>query len=213
MTPPGLHHHVRSLSLQPATAPAAFCIPETFADHLTFFTQVSKLTIASSLREKWTDAFLDSALVTKYFGGLGQSLRELELTRVHLNMVVLKALLDVLPQLEQLLIFSPIMVREETKGVEAFPRLQEHQSVAEGGGSSSVVVPCRNVPIRRVDSIMLLFPPNKLIVGLTGLPLRCRELVLAEESDYGGDVLNLLLGSTGPTLESLVIQNMFDRGD
>ena len=128
-------------------------------------------------------------------------------------MVVLKALLDVLPQLEQLLIFSPIMVREETKGVEAFPRLQEHQSVAEGGGSSSVVVPCRNVPIRRVDSIMLLFPPNKLIVGLTGLPLRCRELVLAEESDYGGDVLNLLLGSTGPTLESLVIQNMFDRGD
>ncbi|KAF9646307.1 hypothetical protein BDM02DRAFT_3271080 [Thelephora ganbajun] len=211
ITPLGPHHHIRSLSLQPTAASAPFCVPEAFVDHLSSFTQVSKLFIASTLWEEWTDAFSDNALVAKYFGGFGQTLRRLELTRVYLNMVTLKALLDVFPQLESILIFSPTMVDEEVKSVEAFPHLREHRRIAEVE-SSSVTVPYKRAPIRLVDSITLLFPPKELVVGLANLPLQCRKLVLVEDSDYGGDAFNLLLDCTGPTLESLIIRNTFDRG-
>ena len=208
------HHHVRSLSLYPAAASAAFCIPETFADHLSSFIQVSRLIITSSLWEEWTDAFSDGALVAKYFGGFGQTLRKLELTRVHLNMVVLDALLDAFPRLEDILIFSPIMVHEEAKNVEAFPHLRERRSSAEVQEESpNAIVPYEGAPVRWVDSVTLLFPPEDLVVGLTNLPLHCRELVLAEGLDYGGDTFNLLLDSTGPTLESLTIRSTSDRGN
>ena len=214
-TPPlDPHHHVRSLSLQPATTSAPFCIPETFVDHLSSFTQVSTLAIGSSLRKEWTDPFSDSALVAKYFGGLGQSLRKLELTRVHLNMAVLKALLDVFPLLEQILIFSPMMVDEEAKSVEAFPPyLRERRN---GQGPSDVVrrVPCEKVSTRRVNNLTLLFPPGELVMGLiVSLPLRCQELVFAEDAGRSGDKLDLLLSSIGPTLESLVLRNTFDKGE
>ena len=210
-TPLGPHCHVRSLSLQPGTITSApFCIPETFVDHLSSFTQVSTLAIGSSLRKEWTDPFSDSALVAKYFGGLGQSLRKLELTRVYLNMAVLKALLAVSPRLEQILIFSPMMVNEEV-----FPHLRERRN---GQGPSDVVrrVPCENnkLSTRQVNNLTLLFPPRELVVGLTvSLPLRCRELVFAEDAGRSGDKLDLLLNSTGPTLESLVLRNTFDKGE
>ena len=56
--------------------------------------------------------------------------------------------------------------------------------------------------------VTLLSPPRD-----TNLPVRYRELVLAEEPGCGGYASNLLLGSTGPTLESLVIRNTFNSGD
>ena len=209
----GPHYHTRSLSLQPATASAPFCIPETFVSHISSFTQVSKLAIGSSLWEEWTDGFSDSALVAKYFGGLGTSLRKLELTRVHLHMVALNALLDIFPHLEQVLIFSPMMMNEETKTMEAFPHLRERRNVAKAEGPSNVVVPCKKVSVRWVNNVTLFFPPRELVVGLVGFPLRCRELILAEDPEHGGDMFNLLLESTGPTLESLVIRNTFDEGE
>lgn len=212
-SPLDVHHSIRSLFLQPASPSAAFCIPETFADHLSSFTQLSGLAFASSLREEWTDAFSDSALVAKYFGSLGRSLRKLELTRVHLDMVALQALLDVFPRLEQILIFSPIMTNEESKSVEAFPHLQERQNITEAEGPSNAVVPRKNITIRWVDSVSLFFPPRELVTGLANSPLRCRELVLADDSDYSEDTLNLLVDSTGPTLESLVIRNTFGQGN
>lgn len=211
-TPPDPHYHVRSLSLQPATASTPFCIPETLVDHLSSFTQVSKLVITSSLWGDWTHAFSDSILVAKYFGSLGQALRKLELERVHLNMVAFRALLDVFPRLENILIFSPMMVNEGAKSVEAFPNLREHRGVSEVGGSLNVV-PCKRALVRWVDSVTLLFPVKELVVGLTNLPLQCKELVLMQDSYYGGDTFNLLLDSTGPTLESLIIRNAFDRGN
>lgn len=203
------HCHVRSLSVQPTAASAPFCIPEAFVDHLSSFTQLSKLIIASSLWGEWTDAFSDTALVAKYFGGLGRSLRMLELTRVYLNVVTLRALLDVLPRLEQMLVFSPIMVSEEAKSIEAFPHLREPRSVAETGE----VAPRKNLAARWVDSVKLLFPPWELVSGLANLPLHCRDLVLVEDPADGGEMFNLLLGSTGPTLESLAIRNAIDSGD
>ena len=109
-------------------------------------------------------------------------------------------------QQEEILVFSPMMVGEEAKSVEAFPHLQEHRHIPMVEKSSNVVDP------GWVNSITLLFPPKELTVGLTNL-LRCRELVLAEDFDYGGGILNLLLDSTGPTLESLTIQSSFDRGN
>ena len=205
--------HVRSLSLYPATPSAVFCIPETFIDHLSSFTQVTKLIITSSLWEEWTDAFSNRILVAKYFGGFGQALRKLELARVYLNMVALEALLEVFPQLEEVLIFSPMMVNEEVKSVEDFPHLREHRSIAKAEESPNAVVPCKPTTIRWVDSVTLLFPARDLVVGLTNLPLHCRELVLAEDFPHGGDTLNLLLDSTGPTLESLVIRSTFNRGN
>jgi len=212
-TSPDPHRHVRSLSLHLATGSAAFCIPEAFADHLSSFTQVSKLSITSSLWEEWTDAFSDGALVAKYFGGLGQGVRRLELARVYLNMVAMKALLDVFPQLESVLIFSPIMTSEEPKSAEAFPHLREHRSITKVEESSNAVVPCKQAPVRLVDSVTLLFPPKELVVGLSNLPLHCRELVLAEDFDYGGAVFNVLLDSTGPNLESLTIRTTFHQGN
>jgi hypothetical protein len=154
------------------------------------------------------DAFSDSALVAKYFGGFGQALRKLDLTRVYLNMVILNALLDAFPQLEDILIFSPMMVGEE-----GFSHLRGHRGIAETEETSDVVAPCKQAPIRWVDSVTLLFPPKDLVVGLTNLPLHCRELVLAEDLDYGEGMLNLLLDSTGPTLESLVIRSTLDGGN
>lgn len=207
------HSQVRSLSLQPAVPCTPFCIPKAFVGHLSSFTEVSKLAIASSLWGEWTNAFSDPALVSEYFGGLGRSLRKLELTRVYLNMVVLKTMLDVFPQLEHILIFSPMMVNEDAKDPESFPHLRERRTAAEAEGLPNPVVPCKEAPIRWVDSVALLFPPRELIVGLAGLPLCSRELVLAEDSDYGGETFNLLLESTGQTLESLVIRNTFDRGN
>jgi hypothetical protein len=209
VTPSNPHSQVRSLSLQPAIPCTPFCIPKTFVHHLSSFTEVSKLAIASSLWGEWTNAFSDPALVTEYFGGLGRSLRKLELTRVYLNMVVLEAMLDAFPRLEHILIFSPMMVNDP----EASPHLWERRSVTEAEGPSNPVVRCKEAPIRWVDSVALLFPPRELIVGLASLPLRSRELVLAEDSDYGGETFNLLLESTGQTLESLVIRNTFDRGN
>lgn len=126
-------------------------------------------------------------------------------------MVSLTTLLDVFPQLEDLLIFSPMMVNEEARSAEAFPHLREHRSISEAEESLHVE-PCKRAPVRWVDSVTLLFPPKEFVVGLTNLPLHCRELILAEDSDYGGDIFNLLLDSTGPTLESLVIRNTFYRG-
>jgi len=129
--------------------------------------------------------------------------------------VVLAALLDVFHQLEELLIFSPMMVNEEGGSVEAFPHLGEDQSITGVEESSGVAAPaCKRAPmgIRWVDSVTLLFPPKDLVVGLTDLPLHCRELVLAVDFDYGGDAFNLLLDSTGPTLESLTIRSTYDRG-
>ena len=207
------HYHVRSLSLYPATGPAAFCIPETLVDHLSSFTQVSRLTVANSLWEEWTDAFSDRALVAKYFGGFGQTLRKLELTRVYLNTVALKAFLDVFFRLEEILIFSPMMVGGEAESVEASPHTWEHRGIPEAEGPRNVVVPCTRAPVRWVDNVTLLFPPKDLIVGLADLPLRCRELVLTEDFDYGRGILNLLLDSAGPTLESLTIHSASDRGN
>lgn len=212
-TPLDPHCHVRSLSLQPATTSAPFCIPETFVDHLSSFTQVSTLAIGSSLRKEWTDPFSDSALVAKYFGSLGQSLRKLELTRIHLNMPVLEALLDAFPRLEQILIFSPMMVNEEVKSVEALLHLRERRN---NQGPSDVVRRrlCKKVSTRQVNNLTLLFPPRELVVGLiVSLPLRCQELVFAEDAGRSGDKLDLLLSSTGPTLESLVLRNTFDKGE
>ena len=213
VTPSNPHSQVRSLSLQPAIPSTPFCIPKVFVDHLSSFTEVSKLAIASSLWGEWTNAFSDPALVTEYFGGLGQSLRKLELTRVYLNMVVLKAMLDVFPHLEHILIFSPMMVNEDAKNPGVFPRLRERRSVIEAEEPPNPVIPYKEAPVRWVDSVALLFPPKELIVGLAGIPLHSRELVLAEDSDYGGETFNLLLESTGQTLESLVIRNTFDRGN
>jgi hypothetical protein len=215
-TPLGPHYHARSLSIEPATASAAFCIPKTFVDHLSSFTQVSKLAIASSRWEEWTDAFSDSGLVAKYFGGFGRSVRKLELTRVYLNMVALEALLDVFPRLEQILIFWPMMVNEEAKCGEVFPRLRERRNVAEDEdleSNLSVVPSYKKVSSARrwVNSVTLFFPPRELVLGLVSFPLRCRELVLTD-SEYDGDTLNLMLDSTGPTLESLSIRNSFDEG-
>jgi hypothetical protein len=205
-------HHVRSLLLQPTTVSAPFCVPETFVGHLSSFTQISKLVVTSSLWEEWIDAFSDSLLVAKYFGGFGQALRTLELTRVYLNMVALEALLDVFVHLERLLIFSPIMLGEEMKSLGASPNVQDRRGSVKAG-TSNALVPPKRAHGRLVDSVTLLFPPTGLVVGLTNLPLRCRELVYTEDWDYGGDMFNLLLDSTGPTLESLVIQNTLDRGN
>jgi len=98
VVPLDLHHHVRSLFLRPTAASASFCIPETLVGHLSSFTQVSKLIIMSSFCGEWTDAFSDRNTVTKYFGGLRQSLQALELTRVYLDMVALIAFFDLFPQ-------------------------------------------------------------------------------------------------------------------
>lgn len=206
------HHHVRSLFLQPTAASAPFCVPEAFVDHLSSFTQLSNLVIISSFLEEWTGAFSDGLLVTKYFGGFAKSLRCLELSRVYLNMVALKALLDVFLHLERVLIFSPIMVDEEIKSVGGFQYLQGRRSVAKAGASGATVAP-KCTPIRLVDSIVLLLPPTELVVGLANLPLHCREFVLTEECDYVGDTFNVLLNSVGPTLESLAVQNTLDRGE
>lgn len=208
VSPLGPHHHVRSLSLQPTAVYAPFCVPETFVDHLSSFTQVSNLVITHGLREEWTDAFSDSLLVTRYFGGFGQALRSLELTRVYLDMVVLRALLGVFPCLEQLLIFSPMMV--ERVGAPSHSR--DHRSIVRAE-TSNAIVPPKWAPTRSLDTITLLFPPTELAAGLANLPLRCRELVLTEDCDYSGDMFNLLLASIGPTLESLAVQNTLDRGN
>ena len=207
------HQHVRSLSLYPATPSAAFGIPETFIDHLSSFHQVSTLTITSSLWEEWTDAFSDGPLVARYFGGFGRALRKLELARVYLNMVALKALLGVFPQLDEILIFSPIMVNDEARSVEAFPHLREHRSITKAEEPPNAVEPCELAPIRFVDIVTLIFPPKDLVVALSKLPLRCRELILVEDFHRGGDILNLLFDSTGPTLESLTIRSTLDRGN
>ena len=207
---PDPHYHVQSLSLYPSTGSAAFCIPETFVNHLSSFTQVSRLTITNSLWEEWTNAFSDRALVSRYFGGFGRTLRRLELTRVYLNMAVLEGLLDIFPWLEEILIFSPMMVSEGPKSVEASPPSREHLGIPKAEESSNVVDPGKQAPSRWIDSITLLFPPKYLIVGLTNLPLRCRELVLAEDFHH---MLNLLLDSTGHTLESLAIRSSFVRGN
>ena len=204
------HQHVRSLSLQPTARSAPFCVPETLVDHLSSFTQVSSLVITSSLWEEWTDAFSDSLLVAKYFGSFGQALRNLELTRVDLSMVALEALLGVFTHLERLLIFSPVMAggTRGRRGVGDFRRFHERRSVVKAE-TSDVMVP----PVRLVNNITLLFPPTELVVGLADLSLNCRELVLTEDCGYDGDMFNLLLNSTGPTLESLVIQDTPDRGN
>lgn len=204
VSPLGPHHHVRSLSLQPTAASSPFCIPESFVDHLSSFTQISNLVITSSVWGEWTDAFSDSFLVANYFGGFGQALRSLELTRVYLDMAALKALLDVFVRLERLLIFSPIMM-------EAFPYLRDGKGVVEAETSSVGASP-KSPRVRLLDVITLLFPPTELVVGLANLPLRCRELVLTEDCDYSGHMFNLLLDSIGPTLESLAIQATLDRG-
>ena len=210
--PLGPHHHVRSLTLQPIKVPAVFCIQETLVDHLSSFTQLSNLDITGSHWAGWVDAFSDSVLVAKCFGGFGQTLRKLELTRVYLNLGALKALLDVFPHLEQLLIFSPMMVGEGANSVGALPHLRKHQDVAEAE-SSNMMAPRELTPVRFIDAITLLFPPTTLVLGVTGWPLHCRELVLMVDSDYGGDASKLLLDSTGPTLESLVIRNTIDTGN
>jgi len=67
-------------------------------------------------------------------------------------------------------------------------------------------------PVRCVDSVSLLFPPKELVIGLANLPLHCRELVLAGDFDFGVDMFDLLLDSTGQTLESLTIRSTFHRG-
>ena len=135
-------------------------------------------------------------------------------------MAALKALLDVFPQLEELLIFSPMMVGEEAKTVEAFPHLRERRDVGEAETEADdppdVVnaVPCTKAFIQWVNSVTLFFPPRDLVLGLVGFPLRCRELVLVEDPfNCDGDTFNLLLDSTGPTLESLTIRNTFDKGE
>ena len=207
LSPLDPHRHVRSLFCQPILEPTPFCIPEALVYHLSSFTQVSTLTIATSAEKGWTDAFSDRHLVKKYFGAFGQALRSLELTRVHLNMVALKALLDVFTHLERLLILSPTMITS----TENSRYLRESQSTVEAETSDETVSPNRG-PVRFVDSITLLLPPTELAVCMADLPLRCRELVLTEDVASGGDVCNLLLNSTGPTLESLVIQNTLDRG-
>jgi hypothetical protein len=213
VAPLGPHCHVRSLSLHPAMASAAFGIPETFVGHLSSFTEVSRLAIVSSLWEEWIDAFSDNALVTKYFGGFGKALRSLELTRVYLNSAVLKALLDVFPWLKEILIFSPMVVNEEVKGVEAFPHSRETRSIAETQQSPNVVVPYRQATVRWVDTVTFLFLPKDFIVSLANFPIRCRELVLVEDFDHSGDAFNLFLASTGPTLESLTLRSTFDQGN
>lgn len=126
---------------------------------------------------------------------------------MYLNTATLRALLDAFPRLEEILIFSPMMMDEAAKTVEALP---EHQSTSEAEESSNVTI---RAPIRRVDRLTLMFPPKDLVVVLTNLPLNCRELVLAEDLDYGGEVFNLLVDSTGQTLESLAIRSAFDRGN
>ena len=123
------HHHVRRLSLYPATGSAASCVPETLIDYLSTFTQVSRLTVTNSLWEEWMDAFLGRALVAKYFGGYGQTLRKLELTRVYLNTVGRR--------------FSvggnrDILTYDGGRSVETFPRLPEHQSIPEADRSPNV---------------------------------------------------------------------------
>ena len=131
--------------------------------------------------------------------------------RVHLNVAVLEALLDVFPWLEEILIFSPMMVDEGAKSLDPFPHLQEHRYIPEIDESSNAVDPGKDA--RWVNSVTLLFPPQDLIVGLADrLPLCCRELGLAEDSDYGVGTLNLLLDSAGPTLESLDIRGSSSRG-
>lgn len=213
-SPLGPHHHLRSLSLQPTSTFEPFCVPESFADHLSSFTQLSNLVITSIPWGEWADAFTDSLLVTKYFGGFGQALRNLELTRVYLNMVALKGLLDVFTRLERLLIFSPIMLDGEAERLrEDFSSFRDRWSLVKAGETSNVVAPHKRAPVRLVNNITLLFPPTDLVVGLAILTLHCRELVLTEDCEFGGDVFNLLLNSTGPSLESLVIQNALDRGN
>jgi hypothetical protein len=101
----------------------------------------------SILQEEWADTFSDGTLVTKYFGGFAKALWSLRLTKVHLNSVVLKALLDDFPQLEEILMFLPLVA----KRVEAFPRLQERQNITETEGSSNVVVPHK----RALESLVI----------------------------------------------------------
>jgi len=91
-------------------------------------------------------------------------------------------------------------------------QLREHRNIIGAERSSDVVAPRKKSTTQLVDSVTLLSPPRGLVLGLTNLPLRCRELVLAEDPDYGGVTFSLLLDSTGPTLESLVIRNMFNPG-
>lgn len=213
-SPLGPHHHVRSLFLQPTVTYSPFCVPERFADHLASLTQVSNLIITNSLWEEWTDAFSDNLLVTKYFGGFGHALRNLELTMVYLNMAALKAMLDVFTRLEQLLIFSPIMMDKEIKSSDASSYLREPRSIVKAETSNgNRIVSSEQGPARLVNNITLLLPPTELVVGLINIPLHCRELVLTEDCDYGGDMFNLLLNSTGPTLESLAIQNTLNQSN
>ena len=65
-------------------------------------------------------------------------------------------------------------------------QLREHRNIIEAEGSSDVVAPRKKSTTQWVDSVTLLSPPRGLVLGLTNLPLRCRELVLAEDPDYGG---------------------------
>jgi hypothetical protein len=52
----------------------AFSILETFVNHLSSFTKVSRLTFVSILQEECVDAFSDSTLVTKYPGGFTKAI-------------------------------------------------------------------------------------------------------------------------------------------
>ena len=121
--------------------------------------------------------------------------------------MALKALLDVFFRLE-ILIFSPVMGGEEARSVEArsveaFPHLQEHRSIPEAEGSPSVVVLCKRAPVRWADNVTLLLPPKDLMFGLADLFVRCRELVLTKDFDYGRGIFNLFVQFPPPSLPTL----------